>query len=319
MWSDRNSGMQALALWSFAFALTVPATFPSWANAAIFWEDGLEPGNTGYPTVAGMSFDNTVVASGSHSLHLHFPNQNMPAGAIMTVQAGSYTDREFPSTTEVYSRFYFRIDNFVVAHQTKVVEFTDYVTAEGPSYWWNLSNGVPALTVHAQNVVLPSGNLGTTTYFSNRGNPNFENGRWYCVELHIRHNTPGVPDGAIEAWKDGEQILFYPNIKLREATRVGLHDPNRKFTVHRLYAQYGQGEMYFDSMAVGNQRIGCSGTPPQSTPPPPVPTPVQTTPPPAPAPTPAAPVTVAPPQPSPSPSQPPALVPPSPPDDVYFR
>ncbi len=307
-WSS-VSNKATSAVMFLAVALTSILLAPSMASAVVFWEDGLEPGNSHFVPVAGMSFDNQVVAHGSHSLHLHFPSQNMPAGTIMEVGAGSFSDREFPSTPDVYGRFYFRLDNFIVAHQTKVFEFTDYVTGEGPSYWWNMSDGVPALNVHAQNVVLSNGNLGTAVYYSNTGNPNFENGRWYCVELHIQHNTPGVADGLIEAWKDGEHILYYPNLKLREAVRVGVHDPNRRFTIARLYAQFGQGEMYFDSMAVGNQRIGCSGTPPESTPPPPpapVPTPTPTTPPP-PEPVPA-------PTPSPTP-----LVPPAAPEGLHFR
>jgi len=245
--------------------LSCTALLPSWSNAAVFWEDGLEPGNTGYAPVAGMTYDSNVVAYGSHSLHLHFPS--------IDVQAGTFSDREFPSTTNVYSRFYFRLDNFTVANQTKILQFTDYATGSGPSYWWNMSNGNPELNVHAQLVLMPDGTLGTKVFYANQGNARFQNGQWYCVELHIQHNTPGVADGLIEAWKDGQQILYYPNLKLREATQIGTHDPNRKFTVNRLYAQYGQGEMYFDSMAVGDQRIGCSGTPPQVTPTPPAPTP----------------------------------------------
>lgn len=286
----------ATAVRVVCLVLSCLALAPSWSNAAVFWEDGLEPGNTGYTAVGGMNFSNSVVAHGSHSLRLFFPSIN--------VQAGTFTDREFPSTTNIYSRFYFRLDNFTVANQTKIVEFTDYATGSGPSYWWNMSNGNPELNVHAQLVLLPDGTLGTKVFYPNQGNARFQNGQWYCVELHIQHNTPGVADGLIEAWKDGQQILYYPNLKLREATQIGNHDPNRKFTINRLYAQYGQGEMYFDSMAVGNQRIGCSGTPPQVEPPP--------------APAPPAPTLPAPTPPTPQPTVP-SLVPPPAPDGLFIR
>lgn len=275
--------------------LSCTALLPTWSNAAVFWEDGLEPGNTGYAPVAGMTFDSNVVAHGTHSLHLHFPS--------IDVQAGTFTDREFPSTTNVYSRFYFRLDNFTVANQTKILQFTDYATGSGPSYWWNMSNGNPELNVHAQLVLMPDGTLGTKVFYPNQGNARFQNGQWYCVELHIQHNTPGVADGLIEAWKDGQQVLYYPNLKLREATQIGNHDPNRKFTITRLFAQFGQGEMYFDSMAVGNQRIGCSSTPPQVEPTPPAP---PTAPPPAPTP------------PAPQPTVP-SLTPPPTPQGLYIQ
>lgn len=39
--------------------------------------------------------------------------------------------------------------------------------------------------------------------YQNQGNDlKFEPGRWYMVEMHIKLNTPGVPDGVYELWVD---------------------------------------------------------------------------------------------------------------------
>jgi|GEM_PF-1918098 len=43
-----------------------------------------------------------------------------------------------------------------------------------------------------------------------------ELGRWYCYELMIKANTPGERDGRITAWIDGEVIMDFPNMRLRD-------------------------------------------------------------------------------------------------------
>ncbi|MDH5294891.1 MAG: S-layer homology domain-containing protein [Acidimicrobiia bacterium] len=45
-----------------------------------------------------------------------------------------------------------------------------------------------------------------------------EQGRWYCVEGHVKMNTPGSADGLVEAWVDGAASLRWPDVELR---RVG--------------------------------------------------------------------------------------------------
>jgi hypothetical protein len=81
-------------------------------------------------------------------------------------------------------------------------------------------------------------------------------GSWYCVEAHVRLNTPGQSDGVFELWID-DQI---------EATRAGLNWVGG-------YSQYGLNavfvenywnngapkaqERYIDRLIVSTARIGC--------------------------------------------------------------
>lgn len=47
--------------------------------------------------------------------------------------------------------------------------------------------------------------------------PNFipELGRWYAFEVMLRANTPGMRDGRVTCWVDGEVIADFPNLELR--------------------------------------------------------------------------------------------------------
>jgi hypothetical protein len=66
--------------------------------------------------------------------------------------------------------------------------------------------------------VLPNtsipGNFGPD--FVPRSNVVPELGRWYCYEVMLRANTPGLSDGRIALWLDGELIADFPNLTLRE-------------------------------------------------------------------------------------------------------
>lgn len=40
--------------------------------------------------------------------------------------------------------------------------------------------------------------------------------RWYCVEQHIKLNTPGRPDGVLRAWVDGKPVFERRDLRLRD-------------------------------------------------------------------------------------------------------
>ena len=40
--------------------------------------------------------------------------------------------------------------------------------------------------------------------------------RWYCYEYLLRANTPGMRDGQITVWLDGELVADFPNLRLRD-------------------------------------------------------------------------------------------------------
>ena len=91
----------------------------------------------------------------------------------------------------------------------------------------------------------------------------FTDARWYCIETMEQLNTPGVANGIAKAWVDGVQVLNVSDVTFRSA------GDNSLFINNRFYRQTGVGSIWYDSLAVGNSRIGCLGSVPagDSTPP----------------------------------------------------
>jgi hypothetical protein len=54
------------------------------------------------------------------------------------------------------------------------------------------------------------------TGFVSRPNIVPELNRWYCFELMVKANTPGVRDGRIACWMDGAIIADFQNLMLRD-------------------------------------------------------------------------------------------------------
>ena len=49
-------------------------------------------------------------------------------------------------------------------------------------------------------------------------------GRWICIEVRIKLNTPGKSDGIIQYWADGKQILLDTDLPLgNESSSKGLN------------------------------------------------------------------------------------------------
>ncbi len=47
-------------------------------------------------------------------------------------------------------------------------------------------------------------------------------GQWYCYELMVKANTPGLRDGRIDFWVDGRLAADFQNLRLRDTTALGI-------------------------------------------------------------------------------------------------
>jgi hypothetical protein len=86
-----------------------------------------------------------------------------------------------------------------------------------------------------------------------------DHGRWYCVEGHIDLNTPGVHDGVLQGWVDGQAAFAKDDIAFRRADEDWIKIKSFWFDVY--YGGSGTAvvddEIDFDSLAFGPERIGC--------------------------------------------------------------
>jgi hypothetical protein len=91
---------------------------------------------------------------------------------------------------------------------------------------------------------------------------------WNCIETGEVLSTPGVANGTIQIWVNGVQSLNVVNYMNRLSGDTAI------FTDQRVFRQHGEGDLWFDNLAVGTTRFNdCGGAPPPpDTTPPAVPT-----------------------------------------------
>lgn len=223
---------------------------PISSHAAVYWDDELESGNTGYsfPNItcqgkAAFTFDTTQKVSGNGSVRQDYPGTQF--------DCGGFADRQFTQTADLYARFYMRLSpDWVSNPVTSKIMRSDTTTSN--SNWWTMMWGNTNLLVGAQNVPTVGS---TKNYYSNFS---FSRGVWYCVETHEQLGTAGAANGVIEAWVNGNKVLGVSGIQFRQSGDSGLYR-NR-----RMYRQAGQGSIWYDRLAMGNSRIGCLGSVPAS-------------------------------------------------------
>lgn len=85
-----------------------------------------------------------------------------------------------------------------------------------------------------------------------------DNGKWYCVEGHIALNTPGLRNGTLQGWVDGNAAFARSDVGFRRANEDWMGIKSFWFDIY-----YGgeesvvDNEIHFDSLAFGPDRIGC--------------------------------------------------------------
>lgn len=108
-------------------------------------------------------------------------------------------------------------------------------------------------------------NWDSYNYYQNTGSTStFLPGQWYCIEVKVKMNSPGLADGEISAWVNDELKISYPNRRLRGASTS---DPapstakNRAILITGSYENVPQNQTSWnDANVVSTQRIGCLGS-----------------------------------------------------------
>jgi hypothetical protein len=89
-------------------------------------------------------------------------------------------------------------------------------------------------------------------------------GRWYSYELMVKANTPGMRDGRVAFWLDGELIADFPNLRLRETTTLKID----RFTIdlHVYNNNVALARKWYDNVVTATSYIGpmVTRTPPRS-------------------------------------------------------
>lgn len=104
--------------------------------------------------------------------------------------------------------------------------------------------------------VLPNSSLGNDfgDEFVARTNLTPELGRWYSYEVMLQANTPGQRDGRIALWLDGQLIVDFPNLRLRET--AGLTIDRFNLSLHAGSNPAGETHKWYDNVVAATSYIG---------------------------------------------------------------
>jgi hypothetical protein len=78
--------------------------------------------------------------------------------------------------------------------------------------------------------------------------------RWYCYELMVQANTPGLRDGRIAGWLDGVLVMDFGNLRLRDVATLTINRIGIGF--HIGSNPNGEARKWYDHVVVATAYIG---------------------------------------------------------------
>ncbi|MBX3272682.1 MAG: hypothetical protein KF729_20645 [Sandaracinaceae bacterium] len=95
--------------------------------------------------------------------------------------------------------------------------------------------------------------------FVARANRTPELGRWYAYEVMLRANTPGMRDGRVALWLDGELIADFRNLRLRDVETLRIDRFN--LSLHIGSNTRSETFKWYDDVVAATEYIGPLYTP----------------------------------------------------------
>ena len=80
--------------------------------------------------------------------------------------------------------------------------------------------------------------------------------RWYCIEQHVKLNTPGKADGVLEVWVDGQLVLSRTDLRLRDRQIVRIEEVWMNVFHGGTSPAPSDMHAYIDSVVVARRYIG---------------------------------------------------------------
>lgn len=202
-------------------------------------------------------------------------------GLAVTIPEGGYRglgpfNRLDPAPEEAWFRYFVRLTDWNAASTGKLPGFAGIYsssargcirpTASSPGWSARGMFGAPG-TNGAPPGEIP---VGTYLYHENQAGScgdglwwqgaSLEQGRWHCIEGHVKMNTPGQDDGGIHGWLDGELKLNKWNIQFRRAgeDQIGVRHMWHNVYFGGTWPTPNRLALLYDEVVVSTTgRIGC--------------------------------------------------------------
>lgn len=91
-------------------------------------------------------------------------------------------------------------------------------------------------------------------YFLPRPNFTPELNRWYCYEIMVKANTPGLRDGRIALWIDGTLVADFPNVRLRDVNTLKIDTV--KLSLHIFSNTLRENRKWYDNVVISRSYVG---------------------------------------------------------------
>lgn len=276
------------------FSVSAIATASNCASAppgTIFCDDfedtNLAGRYTDYDSAGGRFAPTTTEAhSGTHSMSAQYLAGTNDAGHLWynfgrnPASSLAQTSTDF---NELYWRFWMKVPvgwtgQAYKLTRARVLAKADYTDA-ATGHLWGVS-ATPNLAMDPASGIATDGTTFLTSGYNDYPNYHWSGtvqgatnvydaahqGRWQCIEAHMKLNTPGQSDGVFEFWVDGNLDGQATGLNWRGLyTDYGIN--------HVVLENYGDGSnhtvpfRYLDDFVVATQRVGCTGGQTDATPP----------------------------------------------------
>lgn len=252
------------------------ATHSEWLWCDDFESDGSLDQNYFDVNRVGGRFGvvNETAYGGSGSLRNRYAAGVEDAGGLKLslgktpVAPKRYLDRNFQ---DVYWRFYMKTGADWVGQPRKVSRATIFTSSDWAQaaigHLWETEvglglgldpvsgvSGATVLTTHWNDFAnfkwLGKADGAEQVYASSNRN------RWYCIEAHMKLNTPGLADGMFEYWIDGNKQAAKTNLNWRGSyTAYGINAITLEGWINGGAPQ--NQSRYFDNFVVSTAKVGC--------------------------------------------------------------
>jgi hypothetical protein len=200
-------------------------------------------------------------------------------GLKVTIPSGGYRgfgpfDRLEPTPQQAWFRYHIRLTNWNAASTGKLPGLAGIYSSSArgcirpteEAKGWSARGMFGATGTQGA----PPGEvpIGTYLYHANQAGDcgdglwwgSVEQGRWYCVEGHVKMNTPGQNNGVLRAWLNGKQELNMTNVQYRRAgeTKVGVRHMWHNVYFGGQWPTPNSLSLQYDQVVVSNSgRVGC--------------------------------------------------------------
>ena len=80
--------------------------------------------------------------------------------------------------------------------------------------------------------------------------------RWWCIEQHVKLNTPGRPDGVLEVWIDGRPVLARTDLRLRDLPTLHVEEAWLNIFHGGMKTATAAMHAYVDNVVIARSYIG---------------------------------------------------------------